>query len=106
MQERERRAFSRVSLPFDGRVTFSNEGNRVQRKIETRNISASGGYFLADVCPPVGVQVELFLHWSAEGEESEIKLTMAALVLRVDELEGKFCGFAVRFEGTPDFLKG
>ena len=105
MRENERRAFDRVSLPFEGRVTFGSQEQELRADIRTKNISPAGGYFIADDCPAIGAQVELYLRWLPEKEDPEITLTLKGVVLRVDHQDDKGCGFAVKFEGTPDSLK-
>ena len=58
MRENERRAFDRVSLPFEGRVTFESQEQELRADIRTKNISPAGAISLLTTVPL------LVLRWS------------------------------------------
>ncbi|MDA2933431.1 PilZ domain-containing protein, partial [Acidobacteria bacterium AH-259-D05] len=101
----ERRALNRPDAPFKGMVTFKIQGQEVQREIQTKDINVDGGYFIADTCPTIGDPVTLFLEWPPAAEQPGLTLDVAGTVLRMDQLSEKECGFAVKFDERPHFVR-
>ena len=82
---------------------MSIEGQEVQKKVTSRDISAYGGYFLTDT-GPLGDRVELRLETPFETIELRTTLEMVGTVIRVDQLSQETCGFATKFEEMPSLV--
>jgi len=98
LPEIERRAVTRLGLPLTGKVTFEIQGREVERAVKTKDISAAGGYFIADTSPAIGDQVKLLLQWPPAGKKPELIINATGKVLRIDSLAEKKWGFAVLFD--------
>ncbi len=98
-REVNRRVTERFTLPLKGTAVFTVGGAQDQREITVKDISASGAYFSANLCPDVSDKVTLLLPI----EESEAWFEATAIVVRVEEASEKTFGIAVKFEKLPDF---
>jgi len=94
----ERRAVTRLGLPLRGTVTLNIQWQEVERKVQTKNISVGGGYFIGETRPPIGDQVKLLLKWPPQGKNPGLVLKATGKVLRIDPLFDKKWGFAVQFD--------
>lgn len=98
LPETERRAVTRLGLPLTGTVTLEIQGKKVERAVQTKDISAAGGYFMSDTSPAIGDHVKLLLQWPPDGKESELIINATGTVLRIDFLPEQKWGFAVLFD--------
>ena len=101
LPEVERRAVTRLGLPFTGTVTREIQGKEVEKTVKTKDISAAGGYFISDTSPAIGDRVKLLLQWPPDGKEPELIINATGTVLRIDSLPGTKSGFAVLFDVKP-----
>lgn len=102
LPEIERRAVTRLGLPLTGTVILEVQGKEVEKTIKTRDISASGGYFISEMSPTIGDRVKLFLEWPPDGKEPELLIKANGTVLRIESLSDKEWGFAVLFDVKPN----
>ena len=101
LTEVERRAVTRLGLPLTGRVLLEIQGEEVEITVKTKDISAAGGYFIADMSPVVGDRVKLLLQWPPDGGAPELIINATGTVLRVESLSEKKWGFAILFDVKP-----
>ena len=101
LPEVERRAVTRLGIPFTGTVTREIQGKEVEKTVKTKDISAAGGYFISDTSPAIGDRVKLLLQWPPDGKEPELIINATGTVLRIDSLPGTKSGFAVLFDVKP-----
>ena len=94
----EKRSPERFCVGLRGRATFEVEGQAVERKVLSRDISAYGAYLLANTCPEIGDDVEVYLDEPADPKQPEIILGAVGTILRVDKLSERGYGFAVKFD--------
>ena len=87
------RVAERFTLPVKGTAVFTVGGAQDQREITVKDISASGAYFSANLCPDVSDKVTLLLPI----EESEGWFEATAIVVRVEEASENTFGIAVKF---------
>ncbi|MDA2933924.1 PilZ domain-containing protein [Acidobacteria bacterium AH-259-D05] len=103
MKEKEKRSATRVQVPLVGVMTFEAEKEGPKRvEVVAKDVSEEGAYLWAGACPRVGEKITINLHCSSELKQLFISLEAVGTVLRVDELENRRYGFAVKFEGIPD----
>ena len=98
LPEIERRAVTRLGLPLTGTVTLEIQGEEVEKRVKTKDISAAGGYFISDTSPAIGDRVKLLLQWPPDGKEPELIIDATGKVLRIDPIPEKKWGFAVLFD--------
>ena len=96
----EKRSPKRFCVGLRGRATFEVEGQAVERKVLSRDISAYGAYLLTNTCPEIGDDVEVYLDEPADPKQPKILLGGVGTVLRVDQLSERRYGFAVKFDAS------
>ena len=106
MSEKEKRAATRLEVPFAGIMTFEakDQGLKVI-EVVAKEASEDGAYLWAEappISPEVGDRVGLNLRCASERRKLRISLEATGTVLRVDEAEKERQGIAVKFEETPD----
>ena len=106
MNEKEKRAATRLDVPFAGIMTFKakDEGLKVI-EVVAKEASEEGAYLWMDtptVCPEVGDKIGLNLLCISERKRLRISLEATGTVVRVDQPENERQGLAVEFEATPD----
>ena len=106
MNEKEKRAATRIDVPFVGIMTFQAKGEGLKViEVVAKEASEEGAYLWADapsVCPEVGDKIGLNLHCTSERKKLRISLEATGTVVRVDKSENERQGLAVKFEATSD----
>jgi hypothetical protein len=92
----------RLGLPFAGEITFYRDKMEFKTQVLTENISATGGYFVANTLLKTGDLVKVQLYWHPR-KEPEIRFSAVGKVSRVDPLLKKIWGVAVGFEDPPEW---
>ena len=90
----EKRSPKRFCVGLRGRATFEVEGQAVERKVLSRDISAYGAYLLTNTCPEIGDDVEVYLDEPADPKQPKIILGAVGTILRVDKLSEREIGRA------------
>jgi hypothetical protein len=106
MNQKEKRAATRLDVPFSGIMTFESKGEGLKViEVVAKEASEEGAYLLADapsVCPEVGDKVGLNLRCASERRRLRISLEATGTVVRVDEPEKDSRGLAIKFEAISD----
>jgi hypothetical protein len=102
----EKRSPKRFDLELRGTAVFKEEGQAVERRIVSRNVSGYGAYLVTDACPQIGDVVDIHLDGPLGHKQEEISLGAVGKILRVNRLSGNTCGVAVKFEAITASLKG
>ncbi|MCH6568646.1 MAG: PilZ domain-containing protein [Acidobacteria bacterium] len=106
MNEKEKRAATRLDVPFAGIMTFETKGEGLKViEVVAKEASEEGAYLWADapsVCPEVGDKIGLNLRCTSDRRRLRISLEATGTVVRVDEPENDSQGLAVKFEAISD----
>ncbi len=106
MNEKEKRAATRLDVPFTGIMTFEANGEGLKViEVVAKEASEEGAYLWANappVCPEVGDEIGLNLRCTSERKKMRISLEATGTVVRVEEPENERQGLAVKFESIPD----
>ena len=97
-----KRQEQRFHIELMGTAMLDSTNGKQERKITTRNLCASGGYFLTDNSPWEGDQVKIRLQWPSQPEEPDTKFEILGTVLRIEQISEETCGFAVDFHEIID----
>jgi hypothetical protein len=110
MEEKEKRAATRIEALFEGIMIFEAEGQGIQAiNVVSKDVSADGAYLWADApkaCPSVGDKIGIHLHCTYDFEQLKIVLPASATVVRVDKPHKERHGFAVKFDKVLDSEPG
>ncbi|MEE8348897.1 MAG: PilZ domain-containing protein [Acidobacteriota bacterium] len=99
VQRREERRFE---IELTGTAVLRGAEGEMKQSITTRDLCASGGYFLSDSSPWVGDQVKIRLQWPSQAEQPDTTFEILGKVLRVEQETINTCGFAVEFQEIID----
>jgi hypothetical protein len=106
MEEKEKRAATRIEALFEGIMIFEAEGQGIQAiNVVTKDVSVDGAYLWADApkaCPRVGDKIGIHLRCTYELEWLKIVLPASGTVVRVDKSQKERHGFAVKFNKVLD----
>ena len=104
-----KRKEQRFHIELMGTAILDSANGKQERKIKTRDLCASGGYFFTDSSSPYdprspweGDQVKIRLQWPSQSEEPDTKFEILGTVLRAEQLSKETCGFAVAFQEIVD----
>ena len=110
MEEKGKRAATRIDVPLVGIITFDAEGEGPRTiEVVAKDISLAGAYLWADApraCPRVGDKIEINLRSDSEFEEFQLSVEAVGTVVRVDLPQKSDHGFAIKFAKMPDFRPG
>jgi hypothetical protein len=101
----EKRSSRRFDLRLRGTAVFKEEGQTVERRIVSRNVSGYGAYLVTDACPQIGDVVDIHLQGPRGHKQEEISLGAVGKILRVNRLSGDTFGLAVQFEAITASFK-
>lgn len=103
MEKKEKRAATRIQVPLTGVITVKTEGAGVKLiEVGAKDVSENGAYLWAGTSPRVGDKIRINLSCSSEVKQLKISLQAEGLVMRVDQLQKRKCGFAVQFREGPE----
>jgi hypothetical protein len=110
MEEKGKRAATRIEVPLVGIITFDAEGEGPRTiEVVAKDISLAGAYLWAGAprtCPRVGDKIEINLRSDSEFEEFQLSVEAVGTVVRVDLPQKSDHGFAIKFAKMPDFRPG
>ena len=110
MEEKEKRAATRIEVPLAGKMTFDAKGEGlITIEVGVKDISVAGAYLWASApkaYPRVGDNVGMNLRSPSDLEEFQLSVEAIGTVVRVDPPQGSEHGFAVKFTKIPDSRTG